>query len=192
MLFRTLKPYIVAILAVAAATALRFVLIPLLGPHSLPFLTYFAAILLAAWFGGMRGGIAASVLSVIAAHYVFVAPRFSAFPTPAAASAAFAVFLLDIGLILYINYAYRRATAEQKHHEAQINSQLHAMELLNAVGQRCLRAGDNLQSALDDVVEAAIELTGAAKGNLQLFDSSCDGLKLAAHRGFEQPFLNFF
>ena len=192
MLFRTIKPYIVAILTVAAATALRSLLVPLLGPHSLPYLTYFAAILLAAWFGGMRGGIAASVLSVIAAHFVFVAPQYSAFATPVAALAAFAVFLLDIGLILYINYAYRRATAEQKHHEAQIDSQLHAMGLLNAVGQRCLTAGSDVETILGELVEAAIALTGAAKGNLQLFDPSCEGLKLAAHRGFDEPFLNFF
>jgi PAS domain S-box-containing protein len=191
-LVRTAKPYIVAISTVATATALRLALIPVLGPHRLPFLTYFAAILLAAWFGGMSGGITASVLSIIAAHYAFVAPQLDAFPSPIAASAALAVFGLDIALILYINYAYRRATAEQEEHEKQISAQLRAMETLNAVGQRCLTAGNNLEDSLAEFLEAAISLTGASMGNVQLFDASSDGLRLVAHRGFQEPFLKFF
>jgi PAS domain S-box-containing protein len=192
MLFRKAKPYLVALLTVAAATALRLVLIPLLGPHRLPFLTYFAAVLLSAWFGGMAGGISAGFLSILAAHLAFVAPQPGAFLSPAGAAAAMAVFGLDIGLILYINYAYRRATAEQKEHERQIRQQLQAMELLNAVGQTCLRAGNSFEDSLGEVVEAAIALTGATKGNLQLFEDSCHGLKLVAQRGFEEPFLSYF
>ena len=70
--------------------------------------------------------------------------------------------------------------------------QLNAMGQLNAVGQRCLRAGNDVQGALTDIVDAAIAFTGADKGNLQLFEPSDDGLKLAAHRGFDEPFLTFF
>jgi PAS domain S-box-containing protein len=192
MLFRKAKPYLIALLTVAAATALRLALIPLLGTHSLPFLTYFAAVLLSAWFGGLPGGICAGFLSVLAVHFAFVAPQPGTFLSPAAAAAAMAVFGLDIGLILYINYAYRRATAEQKEHEWQIRQQLQAMELLNDVGQTCLRAGISFEDSLGEVVEAAIALTGAAKGTLQLFDDSCHGLKLVAQRGFEEPFLRYF
>ena len=46
---------------VVGAVLLRFALQPLLGP-SLPFLTMFSAVVLAAWFGGWKVGIFATLL----------------------------------------------------------------------------------------------------------------------------------
>jgi PAS domain S-box-containing protein len=192
MLFRTVKPYIIAIVAVAIATALRLALNPVFGPYALPFITYFAAIFAAAWFGGTRAGLSAGGLSIIVANYYFVAPHTRAFPTSAGASVALSVFLLDVALILYIVRAYHRVTTEQKDHERQISSQLRAMELLNAIGQHCSRPGNEVEAILREVVRAAIAVSGAAKGNVHLFDPSSNGLKLVAHHGFEEPFLRFF
>src|SRR5262245_42114005 len=42
------------------------------------------------------------------------------------------------------------------------------------------------------IVEAAISMTGANKGNLQTLDEETMALTIAAHRGFETPFLTFF
>jgi hypothetical protein len=51
---------------VAVATLLRMSLTPLIGPSSAPFMTYFPAVLFAAWYGGFRTGAFAILLSTLA------------------------------------------------------------------------------------------------------------------------------
>ncbi|WP_219463500.1 hypothetical protein, partial [Nonomuraea rhizosphaerae] len=41
-------------------------------------------------------------------------------------------------------------------------------------------------------LRAALELTCGDKGNVQLLDRAAGGLTIAAHHGFDQPFLDFF
>jgi len=58
-------------------------------------------------------------------------------------------------------------------------------------------ADDGLTSASDltaltEVLEAAIVLTRAAMGNIQLLDPATGTLRIAVQRGFRQPFLDFF
>jgi hypothetical protein len=48
------------------------------------------------------------------------------------------------------------------------------------------------QSMLMAVVDAAIRSTGADMVNIQLFDPASAALQIEAHRGFTQPFLEFF
>jgi PAS domain S-box-containing protein len=60
--------YAVAVCSVAAGVALRFALGPALG-STLPYITFFPAIMLAAWFGGLGPGILATLLSLAAAFY---------------------------------------------------------------------------------------------------------------------------
>jgi GAF domain-containing protein len=50
----------------------------------------------------------------------------------------------------------------------------------------------DLHTGLDEILPASIELLGAYKGNVQLFDARRGILTIEAHRGFEQPFLDFF
>jgi two-component system CheB/CheR fusion protein len=45
---------------------------------------------------------------------------------------------------------------------------------------------------LRDVLGVAIEISGAAKGNIQLLDRESGALRLAAQSGFDQPFVEFF
>lgn len=73
-----------------------------------------------------------------------------------------------------------------------IGWEIHALELLNRVGQHCVRPGNHVDGCLAVIVEAAIALTNADKCTVQVFDDSIGALKLVAHRGFEQPFLEFF
>jgi PAS domain S-box-containing protein len=42
------------------------------------------------------------------------------------------------------------------------------------------------------ILDAAITITGAAKGNIQLLDLPADKLVIAVQRGFDRPFLQFF
>jgi signal transduction histidine kinase/CheY-like chemotaxis protein len=76
--------------------------------------------------------------------------------------------------------------------EQRIAKDMRAMTLLQDLGNRCLRAGDDFQECLEFILDAAIEVSGADKGNIQLLDPQSDALTIAAQRGFEEPFLAFF
>ena len=47
-------------------------------------------------------------------------------------------------------------------------------------------------SSLLEILDVAIEADGAAKGNVQLFNSSLGGLEIVAQRGFDESFLETF
>lgn len=51
---------------------------------------------------------------------------------------------------------------------------------------------DGDQSLLDWVLESTLQITSATKCNLQTFDPGSGALEIVAHRGFRQPFLDFF
>ena len=67
---------------------------------------------------------------------------------------------------------------------------LKAMRRLNEIGALCAREGHDITECLRDVLNVAIEITGADKGNVQLLESGT--LNMAAQTGFEQPFIEFF
>ncbi|HEU4682996.1 MAG TPA: PAS domain S-box protein [Nitrospira sp.] len=73
--------YGVAVATVAVATALRFAL-HLWIPTGAPFLTYFLAVMFAAWHGGLGPGLFASLLSVVTASFFFVQPAHTLAITP--------------------------------------------------------------------------------------------------------------
>ncbi|MBX3301019.1 MAG: PAS domain S-box protein [Nitrospira sp.] len=62
-----------AVLLVALATGIRIALRPII-PTGFPFLTFFLAVLLAAWRGGLGPGLLASVLSTLAADLLLIEP----------------------------------------------------------------------------------------------------------------------
>jgi len=63
-----------AVLAIALATWARVLLDPILGNQS-PFLLLLLAVLLTAWFGGVRAALLAAVLGVFFADYFLIPPR---------------------------------------------------------------------------------------------------------------------
>jgi PAS domain S-box-containing protein len=81
---------------------------------------------------------------------------------------------------------------ERKQAEALITADLRNMMLLNQLNNSLVREGSNFDSNLNEVVDTATAITGAQKGNLQLLDPTTGTLNLAAQRGFEDSFLNFF
>ena len=81
---------------------------------------------------------------------------------------------------------------ERKLADALGAADLRDMTLLNQLSNRLAREGSDFDTNLNAVVDTAIAITGADKGNLQLLDSTTGVLTTAAQRGFEDPFLNFF
>jgi PAS domain S-box-containing protein len=78
---------------------------------------------------------------------------------------------------------------EAKH---RFDADLQAMSRLREVGEQCIRAANEFQECLEAILDAAITITGAERGNIQLLDVASGALEIVAQRGFEQPFLDFF
>lgn len=71
-----LTSHAVAIAAVAGAVALRFVLAPILTSHA-PLLLFTMSVMVAARFGGIVPGLAATALSAIIGSYFFIEPYYT-------------------------------------------------------------------------------------------------------------------
>ncbi|MGE0274992.1 MAG: response regulator [Nitrospiraceae bacterium] len=74
MCLQWLLRYGVAVLVVIAALGLRLLLNPILGGISVPFITFFFAVMVAAWYGGAGPGIFAALASTVVADHFFIAP----------------------------------------------------------------------------------------------------------------------
>ena len=69
---------------------------------------------------------------------------------------------------------------------------LKAMRRLNEIGARCAKDGDDVDSCLGEILNVAIEITGADKGNIQLLNGDSETLRLVTQIGFDDPFLELF
>lgn len=118
----------IAVLTVALALAVKFFLIPA-TPDS-PFLMFFMAVLVSAWFGGLLSGLLASLLAALLANYVFIEPVYS-FAISFNQLIQLLLFCLEGGLIsVFIHWlgdAYRRSAWEVNRHE-QIEQTLRESE----------------------------------------------------------------
>ena len=69
---------------------------------------------------------------------------------------------------------------------------LKAMRQLNEIGTMYANSGDDTTACLKEVLRVAIEISGADKGNVQLFDQNSGALLIATQTGFDEHFLEFF
>jgi PAS domain S-box-containing protein len=69
---------------------------------------------------------------------------------------------------------------------------LEAMTGLRDLAELCAATASHSEPPLQAILDIAIAVTGADKGNIQLLDQDSGNLYIAVHRGFEQPFLRFF
>ena len=82
----------------------------------------------------------------------------------------------------------RRLFAILEHSAADLK----AMRKLNEIGTRCEKYGHDINGCLAEILNVAIEISGADKGNIQAFDSESGTLRLEAQCGFDGPFMDFF
>ena len=66
------------------------------------------------------------------------------------------------------------------------------MASLLLAGNSCADPNNTINICLTDIVEAAVSITGADKGNLQLWDDRLGALTIMAQSGFDAAFLKFF
>src|SRR6185503_16096879 len=69
---------------------------------------------------------------------------------------------------------------------------LKAMRRLNEIGGICAKDGDDVDACLKEILDVAIEITGADKGNIQLINNDSESLRLVTQIGFDDSFVEFF
>ena len=126
--------------------------------------------------------IAALTFIPLVAQGTIVGKFMAYFATPRAFTAA----ELDdaITIARQLGFAVQRMRAEEARRCAvdDLEAELADTKLLQSVSTRLIQA-DGFPVMLHEILDAAIEITGAAMGNIQLLDSA-GVLKIAAQRGF--------
>ena len=85
-----------------------------------------------------------------------------------------------------------RDVTYQKRAQERMAADLRAMMMLQEVGSPRAREGKNLDRCLYEILDAAIAIAGADKGNIQLLDPEAGMLIIATQRGFGPAFLKYF
>lgn len=114
----------VAPVTVGLALACRLALNPVMG-HASPFMYFFIAILLSGWAGGLKAGLAATVLSDLAVTYFYMAP-FMSFRVAGRMELIQILSFLVLGSVVSLIVSRLRLTlarAEQAMREAQASRQ---------------------------------------------------------------------
>ena len=73
-----------------------------------------------------------------------------------------------------------------------VEKELHDTKRLNELSTVLVGEGSSFKACLDKIVDTALVIAEADKGNIQLFDPVSGSLTIAAQKGFPQDFLNFF
>ncbi|PHM11436.1 PAS domain S-box protein [Nostoc sp. 'Peltigera malacea cyanobiont' DB3992] len=74
--YSQLLRYGIVVLIVALALVLMLMLDPWLNMSGTPFLLFFSAVMLSAWYGGLKSGLLATSLSALLSYYFFLPPAY--------------------------------------------------------------------------------------------------------------------
>jgi PAS domain S-box-containing protein len=85
----------------------------------------------------------------------------------------------------------REAKAALSESQARLALEAQALSKLNEASSSLWQLR-SLHEGLDEILTAAMQLLGADMGNVQILDAENGVLNIAAHRGFNQDFLDFF
>jgi PAS domain S-box-containing protein len=80
----------------------------------------------------------------------------------------------------------------RKRARERMAADLWAMTKLRELGSLCAREGKNPDRCLQEILDVAIAIAGADKGNIQLLEPEAGVLTIAAQRGFGPAFLKYF
>lgn len=193
-----------AFCAVALSLLVRWLLDPLLGYNHL-FLTLYGGVALTAWLCRWRPAAVAAVAGFLASDYLFVPPRHSLAFSPVFIVDVVGYFLSSALIIFGGEWMHRardraerdaaerkRAAEELLESRRRIEADLIAMTHLQQVGNSCLVPENQFDKCLNEILAAAIAITQADKGHIQLLDGKSGALKIAAQSGFAEPYSKFF
>jgi two-component sensor histidine kinase len=185
-----LRAYGFGLLAFALALLARFYLNGMM-PAGFPFITFLPVVTLTAFVAGLGPGILVTILSALAAWYLFIPPTYS-FALTQQGALALPLFLVTAAIIVAIIHVMHRALARLHAEQARSARLAEQRELLFAELQH--RISNNLQvvaalmtlqkSSLSDeqarqaLSEASQRLALIAKLNRKLHDPANAGLDL--------------
>lgn len=86
---------------------------------------------------------------------------------------------------------YFKDITARKQAEEERAADLAGMSRLQHLSTRLVQRGD-LSSLLGEILTAAVDLTGATKGNIQFYDRETGQLRIFAHQGFGPEFVEYF
>ena len=161
-------------------------------------IVFLPAILFVTICTGLGPGLLTTFLSGVALWYVFLPPYYSfALSLDTAVGLATFAFgsIAGVTLVHLLQVTTARAKAEEERSAqlaVSVTADLAGMTRLNTLSGLLVREGKDLKTCLNHALETAIAITGADKGNVQLFDGNAVALTIATHRGFEDNFLKFF
>src|SRR6516225_8738425 len=75
--------------------------------------------------------------------------------------------------------------------QKQMTAELEDMRRLNELSTLLVREENKFETCYDEITRTAIAISGAEKGNLQLFDEASHSLRIVAQQGFGEEFLKF-
>ncbi|HUN55020.1 MAG TPA: ATP-binding protein [Smithella sp.] len=87
--------------------------------------------------------------------------------------------------------AHRELEKRVKQRTADLEAELATMSWLQKIGTLYIHEG-NSEAVLTEIVDAAIAISGADFGNIQLLDPKSSTLKIAAYRGFPKWWLDYW
>jgi PAS domain S-box-containing protein len=94
--------------------------------------------------------------------------------------------------VLFVDITDRkRVDRALQERERQLAEELASMTTLHEIATRLVGPGE-FKALLQDIVDAAVAITHAQKGNIQLYDRETKSLRILAHRGLSQSWLQFF
>ena len=151
-----------------SALLIQSLLVPLFGvsPNATPFMVFVAAMVVAAWFGGLGPGLVATALSTLFSWYFFLAPQYSFELESFGQGMRLVVFALEgvlISLLAQAMHSTRReaqaAALEVRRSERESRDRARQQEAVVELGQRALAHAD-----LGDLMEDAVGLVAEVLG----------------------------
>jgi PAS domain S-box-containing protein len=146
--------YGVAVAAGVLALLIQSLLVPMFGgnPDASPFIVFFAAVMVAAWFGGLWPGLLATVLSALLSWYFFLAPTYS-LDLDFSQGLRLAVFVVEGVIISGLSQALHSSRREVQVKALESRARARQQEAVVELGQRALARAD-----FGDLMEDAVAL----------------------------------
>ncbi len=204
-----LRGYALGLLFAAVALAIRFFVQPWVGDQ-LPFVTFFAAIALAVWFGSAGAGALDAVALYATAYFFFFGPHYG-FHWSAPMWIGLLVYVVASTTIIAITHrlrqlhietqqTLRRAVESERRARLELAQRAQAEELLRTTQAQLAREVEDLtrlyqlSSKLDTlrgldeqlhaILVSAVQAHGTDRGLLAIYDAPSGELAVRASLGF--------
>ncbi|MBW4639749.1 MAG: DUF4118 domain-containing protein [Gloeocapsa sp. UFS-A4-WI-NPMV-4B04] len=120
-----LRNYGVAVIAVAIALLLKLLLKPLFVTET-PFIVFFAAVMMSAYYGGIRSGLLATTLAAIVSNYLFLPPAYFFFK-PEGQNLPLGIFIVECLSITWLTTALNAAKQQAENSSLEVKHDLESL-----------------------------------------------------------------